>query len=152
MTRDALAGRRLRILGLAFNLTDGIVLGGLIAFTAAIIFSYRRLRAPAMDLKIGLVCLALYLVSEAVFPRSRRPWVRFVVRTATVQITFLQVYKLANELQTAFFPWQDERVLALEQAVFGFQPLVALQKLYTVPLNEWMFFVYVFYVLIYPAL
>ena len=127
MTRDTLAGRRLRILGLSFNLTDAIVLGGLIAFTVAVIFSYGRLRAPGLDLKIGLVCLALYLVSVAVFPRIRRPWLRFVVRTATVQITFLQVYKLANELQTAFFPWQDEKVLAWEQAVFGFHPLVALQ-------------------------
>ena len=36
--------------------------------------------------------------------------------------------------------------------MFGFQPLVAIQKLYSVPLNEWMFFVYVFYLLIYPSL
>lgn len=152
MKTNALAGRRLGILGLKFNMTDAITLGGLMAFTLAVLFSYRRLRAPGLDLKIGLVCLALYVVSVAAFPRIRRPWVRFVVRTATVQITFLQVYKLANELQTAFFPWQDERVLAWEQAVFGYQPLVSLQKIYSVPLNEWMFFVYVFYVLIYPAL
>ncbi len=143
---------RFRVAGLTFGLTDVVTLGGLVAFTLAVIVFYRRLRDPALDLKIGLVCIAFYFLSAAVLPRIRRPWARFVVRTATVQVTFLQVYKLANELQTAFFPWQDERVLAWEQAVFGFQPLVAIQKLYTVPLNEWMFFVYVFYVLIYPAL
>ena len=74
------------------------------------------------------------------------------MRTAIVQLTFIQVYKAANELQLIFLPWQDDRVLAWEHALLGFQPLVEVQKYYSVPLTEWMFFVYVFYAVIYPAL
>lgn len=147
-----MAGRRVRFAGLEWGLTDVVSLGGLVAFTLAVIIFNSRLRSPGLVIAAGLAMIAVYVLSVALLHRLRRPWLRFLVRTGAVQLSFLQVYKLANELQTAFFPWQDERVLAWEQAVFGFQPLVALQNLYTVPLNEWMFFVYVFYVVIYPSL
>jgi len=146
------AGRRLRLAGLDFRLTDVVTLGGLILFTLMGIAFNARLRNPLTIAVFNVSFIAIYLVSLAVLPRLRRPWPRFLVRTAVVQLTFLQVYKAANELQLVFFSWQDDRVLAWEQALFGFQPLVAIQKHYSVPLNEWMFFVYVFYVVIYPAL
>lgn len=144
--------RRCRLAGLEFCLTDVVTLGGLVAFTLAIAVFARRMAHPGPDLGIGLVTIVLYVLSLAGLTRIRRPWARFVVRTVAVQVTFLQVYKLANELQIVFFPWQDERVLAWEQALFGVQPLVAVQRIYNIPLNEWMFFVYVFYILIYPML
>jgi len=146
------SGRRLRFAGLQFGLTDAVTLGGLVAFTLlAAVFS-GRIAHPAAVIGVNSLFILLYVASLAALPRLRRPWPRFILRTATVQLTFLQVFKAANELQLAFFPWQDDRVLAWEQALFGVQPLVAIQKLYTPALNEWMFFVYVFYVVIYPAL
>jgi len=144
--------RKFRLAGLLFNLTDFTTLGGLIAFTVLAIFLHGRIARPDRVIGVNALFIFLYLGSVAVLPRLRRPWLRFVVRTAAVQLTFLQIYKAANELQLAFFSWQDDRVLAWEQALLGSQPLVAIQKLYSRPLNEWMFFVYVFYIIIYPAL
>ena len=144
--------RRFRLAGLVFNLTDIATLGGIIAFTLLAVILQGRIARPEAVIGVNLVFIALYVASVAVLPRLRRPWLRFLVRTAAVQLTFLQIYKAANELQLVFFPWQDDLVLAAEQAVLGFQPLVAVQKLYSPALSEWMFFVYVVYVVIYPAL
>jgi len=144
--------RHIRLAGLAFGLTDAITLGGLIVLTALAIAFRGRIPNPVRTICFGLFFTAVYLASLAVLPRLRRPWTRFICRTAVVQLTFLQVYKAANELQTVFSAWQDDRVLAWEQSLFGYQPLVTIQQHYSVPLNEWMFFVYVFYVIIYPVL
>jgi membrane-associated phospholipid phosphatase len=150
-----MASRHVRIAGLEWDLTDVVTLGGLIAFTAAVpivsLFG-GRLRNPGPTTLVAAAFIGFYILAVSALRRPLRPWVRFVVRTASVQLAFVQVFQLANELETAFFPWQDDRVLALEKAVFGLQPLVAIQKLYSVPLNEWMFFVYVFYLIIYPSL
>jgi membrane-associated phospholipid phosphatase len=144
--------RKFRLAGLSLNLTDVVTLGGLVALTALALAFHRRLARPVTLLAVNGLFIAVYSASVALLPRLRRPWARFAVRTAAVQLTFLQIYKAANELQRIFFGWQDERVLAWEKAVLGFQPLVAIQKLYTPALNEWMFFVYVVYVVIYPTL
>jgi membrane-associated phospholipid phosphatase len=144
--------RKFRLAGLWLDAADVVTLGGLAALTLLALAFHRRLASPATLLAADGLFIALYIASLAVLPRLRRPWPRFALRTAVVQISFLQIYKAANELQLVFFGWQDDRVLAWEQTVLGFQPLVALQKLYTPALNEWMFFVYVFYIVIYPAL
>jgi membrane-associated phospholipid phosphatase len=147
-----MAERRIRLAGLSFGLTDIVTLGGLLALVLlAAVFS-GHMASPGLSIGRSLFFAALYVASVAVLSKVRRPLPRFLIRTAAVQLTFLEVYQLGIDLQPLFFPWQDDRVLALEKAVFGAQPLVAIQKLYSVPLNEWMFFVYVFYVVIYPAL
>ncbi|MGZ5479968.1 MAG: phosphatase PAP2 family protein [Candidatus Aminicenantales bacterium] len=147
-----MTARRLRLAGLEFRLTDIVTLGGLVLFTVLAVAFNGRLAHPATLIGFCVLFIALYLASLAVLPRLRRPWPRFLLRTAIVQLTFIQVYKAANELQLIFFPWQDDRVLAWEQALLGSQPLVEVQKYYSVPLTEWMFFVYVFYAVIYPVL
>jgi membrane-associated phospholipid phosphatase len=144
--------KRIRLAGLAFGLTDVVVLGGLAVLTVLAVIVAGRIERPLPAVGISVAFIAAYIVTVAVLRSVRRPWLRFALRTAMVQLTFLQVYKLANELQLAFFSWQDDRILALEQAVLGFQPLVTIQHHYSAPLNEWMFFVYVFYIVIYPAL
>jgi hypothetical protein len=144
--------RRFRLAGLWFNLTDVVTVGGLVALTALAVVFHRRLPKPVTLLAINGLFIAVYAGSVALLPRLRKPWARFLVRTAVVQFTFLQIYKAANELQRIFFGWQDDRILALERAVFRVQPLVAIQKLYAPALNEWMFFVYVVYIVIYPLL
>jgi membrane-associated phospholipid phosphatase len=147
-----MAERRLRLAGLRFNLTDVVTLGGLLALILlAVVFS-GRLAKPWLGVGRSLAFAIAYVAVVAFLPKIGRPLPRFLIRTAAVQLAFLQVYQLGVELQPIFFAWQDDRVLALEKAVFGIQPLVEIQKLYSVPLNEWMFFVYVFYIIIYPSL
>jgi membrane-associated phospholipid phosphatase len=147
-----MAAKRLRIAGLAFGLTDAVTLGGLVLLTLLAVATHGRIARPGLIIGANLAVITLYVAALAFLPRLRRPWLRFAVRTVSVQLTFLQVYQAANELQLAFFPWRDDLVLAWEQALLGFQPVVAVQRFYTPALNEWMFFVYVFYVVIYPTL
>ena len=144
--------RRWVVAGLEIGLTDVITLGGLVLFTVMAAVFHRHIAHPLTVIGINLLFIVLYMASLAAMARLRRPWLRFILRTAAVQLTFLQVYKAANQIQLIFLPWQDDRILAWEQALFGFQPVVAVQRFYTIPLSEWMFFVYVFYIVIYPAL
>ncbi len=147
-----MAMRRFRLAGLEFGLTDVVTLGGFLALILLAVAFKGRLAKPWLTIGRSLAFAAAYVAAVAILPKIRAPLPRFLIRTAAVQLTFVQVYQLGSDLQLLFFPWQDERILALEKAVFGFQPLVAIQKLYSVPLNEWMFFVYVFYLVIYPSL
>jgi membrane-associated phospholipid phosphatase len=144
--------RRFVLAGLEIGLTDVVTLGGLIGLTLLAAIFAGRLDRPAFVIGTDLLLIAVYLGSLAVLKRLRRPGLRFLVRTGTVQLTFIQIYQTCNYLQLLFFDWQDGRVLAWERALFGGQPVVAVQEIYTVPLTEWMFFVYVVYVVIYPAL
>jgi hypothetical protein len=144
--------RRVRLAGFEWGLTDVVTLGGLIAFTLLTLVFSGRLEGPSMAIGVALAWIAVYLAALAVLPRIRRPWLRFVIRTGMVQLTFLQVYGAACRVQLLFFPWQDDRIIAWERSLYSIQPLVAVQKHYSPVLNEWMFFVYVFYIVIYPAL
>jgi membrane-associated phospholipid phosphatase len=147
-----MANRRFLLAGLEIRLTDAVTLGGLVALTLLAVAFSGRLEDPRLTVGTNLVFIALYAVSLVALRLIRQPWLRFLVRTGAVQLTFLQIYRSANDLQLVFFPWQDDRVLAWEQAIFGFQPVVEIQKLYALPLTEWMLFVYVVYVVIYPVL
>ncbi|HOW86321.1 MAG TPA: phosphatase PAP2 family protein [Candidatus Aminicenantes bacterium] len=147
-----MSARRIRLAGLDLGLTDIVTLGGLVAFTLLTVVFSGRIERPVAAVAADLFWIAIYLGALALLRRLRRPWLRFLVRTGSVQLAFLQVYSAACRVQLLFFPWQDDRVLAWERALYDVQPLVAVQKLYTPVLNEWMFFVYVFYIVIYPSL
>lgn len=144
--------KRLFLAGLEIRLTDTITLGGLVFLTLLAVAFNGRLDRPAVVIGTNLLFIALYVGSLAVLRRLRPKWLRFLLRTGSVQLTFLQIYMSSNDLQLLFFSWQDDRVLAWEQTIFGFQPLVGIQKFYSLPMTEWMFFVYVVYVVIYPLL
>ena len=144
--------RRLVLAGLEIRLADFVTLGALIVLTLVAVACRGRVHRPAFIIGTSLAVISLYILSQAVLRVLRPPWLRFAVRTASVQLTCLQIYQTAAALQLILFPWQDARVLAWEAAVFRVNPVVALQKYYTPALSEWMFFVYVFYVVIYPLL
>ena len=145
-------GRRLVVVGLEVRLADFVTLGALIVLTAVAVVSRDRLDRPRFIIGSGLAVIAFYILCQAALRLLRPPVLRFLFRTAAVQLTCLQIYQTASALQLLIFPWQDARVLALEGAVFRVNPVVALQRAYTPALSEWMFFVYVFYVVIYPLL
>jgi len=144
--------RRLILAGLEIGLTDVVTLGGLVGLTLLAVAFAGRLERPVFVIGINLLFIAFYVGSLLVLKRLRRRGLRFLVRTCSVQLTFIQIYQTCNYLQLLFFDWQDGRVLAWEKALFGVQPVVAVQKIYSVPLTEWMFFVYVVYVVLYPLL
>ncbi len=144
--------RSVVLAGLPFRLTDTVTLGGLVVLMLVAAVFARRIERPDLVLGFGLLFIALYLGALALLRRVRRKELRFVVRTVMVQLTFLEIYQASNALQLLFFGWQDDRVLAWERAIFGLQPVVALQRFYWQPLTDWMLFVYAVYVVLYPLL
>ena len=146
------ARRSVLLAGLPFRLTDAVTLGGLIVLMLLAAVFAGRIERPGLVLGVGLLFIVLYLGSLALLRRLRRSELRFLVRTAVVQLTFLEIYQASNALQLLFFGWQDDRVLAWEKAIFGVQPVVALQKFAWRPLTDWMLFVYAVYVVLYPLL
>jgi hypothetical protein len=144
--------RSVLLAGLPFRLTDAVALGGLVVLMLLAAVFAGRIERPGLVLGVGLLFIVLYLGSLALLRRLRRSELRFLVRTAMVQLTFLEIYQASNALQLLFFGWQDDRVLAWEKAIFGVQPVVALQKFAWRPLTDWMLFVYAVYVVLYPLL
>jgi len=75
------------------------------------------------------------------------------VRTGSVQLAFASLYAVSLRMQLIFVrQWQDPSILSLEKSVFGVQPTVWVQKLFSPPLTEWMMFSYTIYLVIYPLL
>ena len=144
--------KRPSVAGVPFRLTDTVVLGGLVVLTFLAIVFNGRLARPAFLIGTNLLLIVLYIGTLVILRRLRPKWLRFLLRTVSVQLTYLQVFMTSRDLQLLFFNWNDDRVLAWEKAIFGLQPLVWIQRFYSPPLTEWMFFVYVIYVVIYPVL
>jgi membrane-associated phospholipid phosphatase len=144
--------KRLALAGLEFRLTDAVILGGLgFLLLLAAVFN-GRVDRPLAFIGANLLLMLLYILTLVILRRLRPKLLRFLLRTGSVQFMYLQLFLAGRNLQLLFFAWNDDRVLAWEKAVFGLQPLVWIQKFYTPPLTEWMFFVYVVYIVIYPIL
>jgi hypothetical protein len=127
--------KRLFLAGLEIRLTDAVVLGGLVFLTLLALAFNGRLAHPTALIGTNLLFIVLYIGSLAVLRHLRPKLLRFLLRTASVQFTYLQVFMTSRDLQLLFFSWNDDRVLAWEKAIFGLQPLVWIQKLYTPPLT-----------------
>ena len=140
------------IFGLPFRLTDAVTLGGLLLLTIPAAFFHGRTEDPGFVISVNLVLTGVYAGSLILLKSVKAELLRFLVRTAVVQFTFMQVYMTGLRLQGLLSGWHDESVLAWEKAVFGLQPLLRLERFHSAWLSEWMFFVYAFYVAIYPIL
>lgn len=144
--------KRLSWAGLEIRLTDAVILGGLgIPVLLAAVFN-GRIDRPLTFIGTNLLIIVFYIMTLIILRRLRPKILRFLLRTGSVQLMYLQIFLASRYLQLLFFTWNDDRVIAWEEAVVGLQPLVWIQKFYTPPLTEWMFFVYVVYIVIYPIL
>ena len=89
--------------------------------------------ARAVVLVSGFAFIAFYLASLAVLRRLTPAWLRFLIRTGSVQLTFLQIYKTPpTSSSRSSSPGRTTASSPGRQAILGFQPLVAIQKFYTV--------------------
>lgn len=141
-----------RFFGLPLGPADAVVLGGSSLLILLAVFFHERLEHPWFVIGRHLLYLSFYLAAVVALPRLRSKGLRFFLRTASVQVMYLQIYLMSRDLQLLFFSWNDDTVLRWESALFDVQPLVWIQKLYSPLLSDWMFFVYVVYVIIYPLL
>lgn len=144
--------RPFRLLGIAFRPADAVVIGGSSLLLLMAVVFHGRLEHPGSVIGRHLLYFSLYLCAVVALRSLRPKGLRFIVRTASVQAMFLQLYFTGRDLQLLFFSWNDDLVLRWESILFEVQPLVWIQKFYNPLLSEWMFFVYVFYVVLYPIL
>jgi membrane-associated phospholipid phosphatase len=144
--------KRLTLAGLGFRLTDAVLLGGTIFLILLAVVFNGRLDQPAVLIGKNVLFVFLYIGVLVMLKRLRPKLLRFLLRMASVQLMYLQIFLTSRALQLLFFAWHDDQVLAWEKAIFGSQPLLWIQKLYSPLMSEWMFFVYVSYVVIYSIL
>ncbi|MCX6566464.1 MAG: phosphatase PAP2 family protein [Candidatus Aminicenantes bacterium] len=145
-----LYGRKIRFFGVELQITDTIVLWGLIVQAALFLVFGRRINQPLLLAAKNAGLAALYVFSVFLLTKVKSRILYFLIRTGSVQLLFAYLYEATHPLQLMFLPWQDVPVLAAEQAVFGVQPTLWLERFISTPLTEWMMFSYVIYLVVYP--
>ncbi len=141
------------IFGFKIRLTDVVLAGTYIVFVLLVLALPSRLEnQSALLTQMGIV-LAGYVVLNILAQHARRPFGRFLLRTAAVQAMIFFAYRACIDLVHIFVSrWYDPEIVRFEAAVTGGQPTVWFQKFTTPWLTEWMLFCYVFYVAVYPIL
>jgi membrane-associated phospholipid phosphatase len=145
-----LYGRKIRFFGFDLQITDAFVLWGLIIQAALFLLYGRRINQPLLLAAKNAGLAALYIFSIFLLTKVKSRVLYFILRTGSVQLSFAYLYGAIHPLQLMLMPWQDGTVLAAEQAIFGVQPTLWLERFISTPLTEWMMFSYVIYLVIYP--
>lgn len=142
------------LFGLNVKLTDVFVLSALVFYSILAALFTSRLRGEWTGIILAnALVLIVYLSANILAQRTRRPFLRFFLRTASVQLVLLYIYSVSLNHQLIFFShWQDQVVVDLEARLLGVAPTVWIQRFVTPWLTEWMMFCYVFYVPVYPLL
>jgi len=144
---------RIAVGPIAFRPADLPVLCGLVALLgAAAAFMGRVAEGPALAART-LAVAAAYLGALWLEPRLPAPSVRPILRVAAVTAALGYLFGAVAPLQLVLHGgWLDQSVLDLEQAVFGAQPTLWLERWVRPWLTEWLMFSYVIYLALYPAL
>jgi membrane-associated phospholipid phosphatase len=147
------AGTAREFFGLKIRITDVLLLGTTLLFTLLpLIFPSRIKGWLGLVLANGLAVF-IYLEANVLEQRSEKRFVKFLLRTGSVQLFLFYIYNISLRLQHVFFAhWNDQAIIDLEQSLFGVQPTIWIQRFITPWLTDWMSFCYVFYVPIYPLL
>ncbi len=151
MRRNGSDTGHLVVAGAELRAADGVILASLVAFSLLAVGG--RAQVPGWSLLVGrnLAVFAGVLVSAAVVPRVRPPALAFLLRTATVTLSYAYLFSAVASLQLIVQGrFRDDLVLALEARLFAVQPTLWLERFVTPALTEWMMFCYVVYVPLYP--
>jgi membrane-associated phospholipid phosphatase len=143
-----------RIFGrLDLRAADGVILAAL-AFFSLLAVGFRTVVEGWPLLVAGNAGVSgAVLLSAAVMPRVSRPVPAFLLRTATVTLSYAYLFSAIAPLQLILHgSFRDDLVLAFETWVFGVQPTLWMERFVTPSLTEWMMFCYVIYLPLYPAL
>jgi membrane-associated phospholipid phosphatase len=138
---------------IALGATDVLILGTLVLITLLTVFFHRRVDGWAALALQNLAAGGIYLAVLLFGGGSAKGPRRFFLRMAGVLFMMVYLNLAVDKLQLIFHGrWLDTSVLKMEDSLFGTQPTVWLQRFISKPLTEWMFFAYVFYLVLYPAL
>lgn len=148
-----LFGQGIRIAGVRLQATDAMALGTLLLFAALTATFHAKVHSAGTLLARTITSGAVYVGLTAIHQRLDNRHLRFLLRTATVQLLYAQLFLLVHPLQLiVVHAWQDPLVLSVQHAVFGVQPVVWLQRFISPALTEWLMFSYVAYLIVYPLL
>ncbi|MCX6559039.1 MAG: phosphatase PAP2 family protein [Candidatus Aminicenantes bacterium] len=155
MDEAALAplGIQFPFLGLGLRAADIVLMSSLLFFTVlTVLFGAGGQNAGIRVLEngaVGLVYLAAVHFHQRVSGRRLKFWIRLL----SFQMMFAYVFPLVTPFQLILSKhWNDPAVLSLEQALFGVQPTVWIQKFFSPGLTEWLMAAYVAYLPLYPIL
>lgn len=115
--------------------------------------SYPRVKGGMMVVLGNLGIAIIFLASILFYRKTSSQKGRFWLRISSVSLVLFYIYEVSLRLVHVFTPtWKDAAIVRLEQAVFGVQPTLWLQKFISPGLTEWMMFTYLFYFALYPIL
>jgi membrane-associated phospholipid phosphatase len=133
--------------------TDVIVLATLGLFTLLALLCFRRVEGWSLVVARNLAVAAAYVALAWAARRARSRPLKFVLRMLPVTLTYGYLFLAVDRLQLIVHgQFLDALILRLEEAVFGLQPTLWLERFTRPAVTEWMMFAYVFYFLMYPLL
>jgi membrane-associated phospholipid phosphatase len=139
--------------GLELQPTDVLLLGAMGIFSLLAGMFHTRVDGWISLLLLNAALTLIYLILVWMTQKTTRPWPKFLLRTASVQLLFVYMFGMVHALQLIFSnTWNDPSVLNFEYALFGFHPILELQPYISPLLTEWLMFSYVVYIPIYPVL
>jgi membrane-associated phospholipid phosphatase len=145
--------RRLVTGKIVLGATDSLILGTIVLITLLTVLFHRRVDGWAVLSLKNLAAGGIYLAVLFLGGGSAKTTRGFFLRMAGVLFMMIYLNLAVDKLQLIFHGrWLDESVLRMEDAIFRTQPTVWLQRFISKPLTEWLFFSYVFYLVLYPAL
>jgi membrane-associated phospholipid phosphatase len=112
-------------------------------------------RVPNWPAFVGLEAVALVAYLAAVWTSGGLPagWPRAILRLIALLWVNGHYFNSANYIQHVFVPqWLDPELIRWETTTFGVNPNLWMDRVTSVPMNEWMAFAYVVYVPLLPLL
>lgn len=150
---SGLYGRTIRLFHVEIQAVDALILGAVLLFDLLIILFRARVPAAGALLLKTTLTGTVYFAATAIHGRVRSGALRWLIRTASVQLMLAQLFIVSMPMQLILVRnWRDPALLRFEQGLLGVQPTIWLERFVTPPLTEWMMFAYVFYLVIYPGL
>jgi len=147
------AARRILLGKVGLAATDAVILVTLGLFTLLALAFRESVQDWSLLVAKNLGVSIAVLASANFAPRIRAPSGRFLLRTATVTLSFAYLFEAVAGLQLVLHGrFLDDVVLAFEERLFGVQPTVWLEPFIRPPLTEWLMFCYVVYLPLYPVL
>jgi membrane-associated phospholipid phosphatase len=150
---SGLYGRTAGLFGVEIQAVDALCLLAVVLFDLLILLFHGRIPNPWPLLFKTTLLGAAYFAATAVYRRVKLVPVRWLIRTASIQLMLAQLFIVSMPMQLILVrKWQDPGLLRFEKGLLGVQPTIWLERFVTPPLTEWMMFAYVFYLVIYPGL
>lgn len=141
--------KTIQIAKLSLRAADGLILLSLTLFSVLALLG--QVEGWWMLVLKNLAAALVYLLVVFLSQRATTRFLFLFLRVAAVTLAYAYLFGAVDKLQLILQGrWLDEYVMDAEQFVFSVQPTLWLQHITTPLLTEWLMFVYVISVPMYP--